>query len=136
VEKKLPEDAKAKKLKNLKPFQKGNKGGPGRPKGSRSAKDIYSHVGSLTMPKVILEKLKAQGIVPTQKDIDSVIAYANSIRAAAGNIPAMREYNDRRFGKAPQDIKMKGELDLTNIQATNEQLAKVIQDYGLLEGTE
>jgi len=102
----------------------------------RSAKDIYGYVGSLKAPQKILDALKAQGITPTQKDIDSVIAYANSIRAAAGNIPAMREYNDRRFGKAPQDIKMKGELDLTNIQATNEQLAKVIQDYGLLEGTE
>ena len=118
------------------PFQKGNKGGPGRPKGSRSAKEIYSHVGNLTSPKKILDALHAQGIFPTQKDLDSVIAYATAVRSAAGNMAALREYNDRRFGKAPQDIKMKGELDLTNIQATNEQLAKVIQEYGLLEGTE
>lgn len=121
---------------NLKPFKKGSKGGPGRPKGVRSAKDIYSYVGNLKAPQKILDALKAQGITPTQKDLDSVIAYATGIRASAGNNGALREYNDRRFGKAPQDIKMKGELDLTNIKATNEQLAKVIQDYGLLEGTE
>lgn len=132
-----PKKSRENSLKNLKPpFQKGHKGGPGRPKGMRSAKDIYGYVGSLKAPQKILDALKDQGITPTQKDLDSVIAYANSLRAAAGNVPAWREYNDRRFGKAPQDIKMKGELDLTNIQATNEQLAKVIQDYGLLEGTE
>lgn len=118
------------------PFQKGNKGGPGRPKGSRSAKDIYAHVGSLKTPKKIIDQLKAQGIEITQNDLDSVIAFGTAIRSAAGNMAALREYNDRRFGKAPQDIKMKGELDLTNIKATNEQLANVIQDYGLLEGTE
>lgn len=92
------------RLRGLKPFEPGCEPGPGRPPGSRSARDIYAKIGDAVAPKVILDKLAESGIKPTQKELDDVIAYATAVRAAAGNNGALKEYNDRRFGKAEQTI--------------------------------
>jgi hypothetical protein len=92
------------RLRGLKPFEEGCPPGPGRTPGLRSARDIYGKIGDAATPKSIMEKLEAQGIKPTQKELDDVIAYTCAVRAAAGNNGALKEYNDRRFGKAEQTI--------------------------------
>lgn len=80
--------------------------GPGRPKGSRNAKTIYEKIGGMKTPKKILDQLKANGIELSNHEIDEVLAYATAISAISGNGSARREYNNRRFGQAPQDVNL------------------------------
>lgn len=129
-----PSKYPADRLRGLKPpFKPGDPPGPGRPPGVRSARDIYAHVGDLTTPKVIIDKLAESGIMPTQKQLDDVIAYATAVRAAAGNNGALKEYNDRRFGKAEQNINAKVfQIDPT---AMNDEVKALAAELGLVDFT-
>jgi hypothetical protein len=125
-------------LKNLRPpWPKGKSGNmKGKKKGTRNAATIYAAVGDKVTPATIINALKKAGIHPTQKQLDDVIAFATAVRAASGNMAALREYNNRRFGQAVQDITLNGSMDHTDLKATDEQIQAAIEKYGLLDGTE
>lgn len=93
---------------NLRPKKKGDPASEnaGRPKGSLSAKTIYEAVGELTVPDEIRAKLAEEGITVTEKSIEKAIAYVVAMRALKGHPSMVKEYNDRRYGKAPQDVNL------------------------------
>lgn len=121
-----------KKLKNLKPWTKGNAPkSPGRPKGSYNASTLFKFVTGKETPKVILERLKAAGINPSHKDLESVIAFSMAARAASGNQRAAEYIFDRIFGKAEQSIKANVlSFDATTLNEEAKQLAK---ELGLID---
>jgi len=97
---------------NLKPRKKGDPASDkaGRPQGSLSAKTIYNAVGELTVPDEIRAALAEEGITVTEKSIAKAIAYVTALRALRGNTAMVREYNDRAFGKAPQDVNLNADM--------------------------
>lgn len=103
---------KEKQLANLRPRKKGEPASAdaGRPKGSLSAKTIYNAVGELTVPDEIRAALAEEGITVTEKSIAKAIAYVTAVRALRGNTAMVREYNDRAFGKAPQDVNVNADM--------------------------
>lgn len=121
------------RTRGLKPFEPGCPPGPGRPPGVRSARDIYSHVGNMVTPKIILDKLAESGIKPSQKELDDVIAYAAAVRAAAGNNGALKEYNDRRFGRSEQNINAK--VFQVDANTMSEEVKDIAKRLGLIDLT-
>jgi hypothetical protein len=99
---------------NVKPyeFKPGQSGNPnGRPKGARSARDIYKRVGDMAVPDIVIAKLKEEGIDVEGKTMDEFIAYVTAARSALGNIAALRVYNERRFGN--EDVNINKKLDIS-----------------------
>lgn len=82
----------------------------GRPKGTPNAKTIYEAIGGLTIPDEICAKLAEEGIVVTDRTIEKALAYAVAMRALKGHPSMVKEYNDRRFGKAPQDVTLNAQV--------------------------
>jgi hypothetical protein len=87
------------------PFQKGNPGG-GRPKKTQEEKDKYRELKQLMgMKASILMEEKAKSLGAKGKITVSQGIWASLIiKAGKGDVQAIKELNERYYGKVKQDI--------------------------------
>lgn len=98
-------------LKNLKPFKKGNKQGQGRPKGSLNRKTLFDRWNFVVKKKNPLTN-KIEGLSQ-----DDLVILSLLDKAKKGDVNAIKEWLDSRFGKVKDIVEIEAEKENDKIQA-------------------